>query len=66
MLTEKKSKKASLSVVRKADVKSDVRIIMMKAHMAAPHKPGKKGIHLSPPMNQFNSGYIKTKKHDPL
>lgn len=66
MFTEKEIKKTSLSVVRQPEAKSDVRIIIMKTNMAVPDKPPKKGRHLSPPMDQFNSGYIKTKKHDPL
>ena len=66
MFTEKKIKKASLSVVRQPDAKSDVRIIMMKTNMTVPGNPPKKSRHLSPPMDQFNSGYIKIKKHDPL
>jgi hypothetical protein len=61
MLIEKKTGEVSLSVVRKADVK----IIKMEKTPKL-QKARKNGAHLSPPRDQFNTGYIKTKKHDPL
>jgi hypothetical protein len=63
MVSEKKGKNSSLSVVVR---KTGLTIIKMKPELPAGGFSKKKNGHLSPPSNQFNSGYIKAKKHDPL
>jgi len=66
MLSEKETNKVTLSAVRK----TNARVIMLK-------KPGdskdkkkevtkKDSKNLLPPLNQFNTGYIKAKDNDPL
>jgi hypothetical protein len=63
MPSEKKNKKPALSVVVR---KQGFKIIKMKPELPDREHSKKKNGHLSPPSDQFNSGYIKAKKNDPL
>jgi hypothetical protein len=62
MLIEQTSKTVPLSVVKKSGVK----VIKMEPAVALADSRKKRGAHLSPPVDKFNTGYIKVKKHDPL
>jgi hypothetical protein len=62
MLTEKEIKKMALSAVKKTNAK----IIKLKKLAKVPETTKKEGKRLFPPLDKFNTGYIKTRKNDPL
>jgi len=61
MLIEKETRETPLSVVREP-----VKIIRMKPPAKIPAKRNKKDKQLSPPVNKFNTRYLKGRDNDPL
>jgi len=62
MLTENEKNNLPLSAVKK----TRARIIKLKKTGASIKNTGSKKDDLLPPLNQFNTGYIKAKENDPL
>ena len=62
MLSEKEIKKTALSAVKKTSAK----IIKLKKPVKVPETPIKEGQPLFPPLDKFNTGYIKARENDPL
>jgi len=61
--TAEKSTELALSVVRKKSRRQPkLKVIRMTVTGPSPEKNS----DLKPPVTQFNTGYIKVKKHDPL
>jgi len=63
MLTQKKGRKNDLSTVKKAGAKI---INLNSPDKKTAGKIKKEDKHKSPPMNEFNSGYLKARDNDPL
>jgi len=62
MLTEKEKNNLPLSAVQK----TKARIIRLTTTDLTLKPADEKKDDLLPPLNQFNTGYIKAKEHDPL
>jgi len=62
MLTEKEKNNPPLSSIKK----TRARIIKIKKPGASTKNTDSKKDDLLPPLNQFNTGYIKAKENDPL
>ena len=61
--TAEKAPESALTVVRKKSRRQpSVKVISMTKAVT----PSSAKADLFPPVNQFNTGYIKVKKHDPL
>ena len=62
MLTEKEIETTALSAV----IKTSAKIIKLKKPAKAPVTIKKAGQQLFPPLDKFNTGYIKARENDPL
>jgi len=59
-----KNRRARLAVVRKKSLRPPAKVKVIK--MTAPGSQAADKTNLHPPVNKFNTGYLKAKKHDPL
>ncbi len=63
MLSKKKDRKNYLSTVKKNSAKI---INLNNTDKKTTGKTKKEDKHISPPINKFNSGYLKARDNDPL